>query len=89
VRLLLLKRGPAKLILTVEMPPQACCKCQNSLAARRASRTDPDTAVMATIWTTLCVAIESALWATVRFAFAFLRFVFCDARIAQDGGQAA
>ena len=89
MRLLLLKRGPAKLILTVEMPPHACCKCQNSLAARRASRTDPNTAVMATIWTTLCVAIESALWATVRFAFAFLRFDFCDARIAQDGGQAA
>ena len=59
-------------------------KSQKRLAARRASRTAPETAVMATILTRLWVAIDSVedTKANVRFAFAFLRFDFCDARIA-------
>jgi len=40
--------------------------------------------VMATILTKLCFAIDSVedIQASVRFVFAFLRFDFCDARIA-------
>ena len=61
-----------------------CGKSQKCLAARRASRTVPETAVMATKLTRLCVAIDSVEepQASGRFAFAFLRFDFCDARIA-------
>ena len=45
----------------------------------------------ATILTKLCLAIDSVedTQASVRFVFAFLRFDFCDARIAFPEGQAA
>jgi hypothetical protein len=59
-------------------------KFQKCLAAKRVSRTAPETAVTATILTRLCAAIESVedTGASVWFALAFLRFDFCDARIA-------
>ena len=58
-------------------------KSQNRLAARRASRTAPETAVMATILIRLCLASDSGEdTCAIRFALAFLRFDFCDVRIA-------
>jgi hypothetical protein len=54
-----------------------CGKSQKRLATRRVSSTAAETAVMATILIRLRAAIDS-----VRFAFAFLHFDFCDARIA-------
>ena len=57
---------------------------QKCLAARRVSKTAPETAVTATILNRLCAAIDSVEdpCAKVRFAFAFLRFDFCHAGIA-------
>jgi len=67
---------------------QECSKSQKCLAASMVSRTAPETAVMATILTKLCLAIDSVADtpAGVRFVFAFLRFDFCDARIAFPDG---
>ena len=81
--------APCSVVATVRTHAQParlseCGKSQKRLAARRASRTAPETAVVATILIRLCAAIDSVEdpCAKVRFVFAFLRFDFCDARIA-------
>ena len=77
-------------------PTKQCVEAVHitTLAARRASRTAPETAVVATILNRLCAAIDSVEdpCAKVRFVLAFLRFDICDARahrMPETAGQAA
>jgi hypothetical protein len=69
---------------TVKFSNAASDARQKCLATTRMSSTTAETAVTATILTMLCVAIDSDwdTYAGVRLVFGFLRFGFCDARIA-------